>query len=384
MIAMALATSPDLLIADEPTTALDVTVQKSILELLLELRDKYELSILFITHDLHVLNQIADEIAVIYNGEIVESGSKNDIFNSPKTPYAKGLLACKPRLDQGNGPLKTIADFLNPSKDNEKHFISSKNSLKNEVLLSVNNLSISYKKWKVQNKAVNAVSFEVYKGETLGLVGESGCGKTSIGRSILQLIDFYSGSIQYRGQPLNELSTSALRSFRRKIQIVFQDPYSSLNPAKTVGSILAEPLRVHKLVDGRAEEEHRVMSLLNQVGLEKSAVNLYPHQFSGGQRQRIGIARALACEPEFIVLDESVSALDVSVQAQILNLLNSLKREHDLTYIFISHDLTVVKYMSDRVLVMSEGSIVESGFSEKIFSEPKHDYTKTLISSIPV
>lgn len=383
MIAMALATSPDLLIADEPTTALDVTVQKSILDLLLDLRKKYNLSILFITHDLMVLNQIADFIAVMYKGEIVESGTKDSILMNPLTPYAKGLIACKPKLNNQASRLLTIADFMAgiPEKSQIPTKVYKKTG--NEIILSIKDLNVSFNTNRRSVQAVNSVSFDVFKGETLGLVGESGCGKTSLGRTILQLINADSGSILYRGVALNELAPKALRKIRRKIQIVFQDPYSSLNPSKTIASILAEPMLIHHLVAGRKEANEKVAELLEQVGLPADSLNLYPHQFSGGQRQRIGIARALACKPEFIVLDESVSALDVSVQAQILNLLNDLKEEFKLTYIFISHDLTVVKYMSDRVLVMSEGKIVEAGESEKIFVNPTNDYTKKLINSIP-
>ncbi len=384
MIAMALATAPDLLIADEPTTALDVTVQKSILELLLDLKEKYKLSILFITHDLMVLKQIADEIAVMYQGEIVESGNKELVLNKPVTPYAKGLLACKPGLNDQPRRLLTISDFLDGKGVKNIPEVKNEKTTEKERIMSVKDLNVSFKSKKRYVKAVNSVSFDVYRGETLGLVGESGCGKTSLGRTILQLINAESGSIEYRGIQLNRLKAADLRALRRKIQIVFQDPYSSLNPGKTIGYILTEPMIVHKLVKGRTALEEKTYSLLEQVGLPPESINLYPHQFSGGQRQRIGIARALACEPEFIVLDESVSALDVSVQAQILNLLNDLKDNFNLTYVFISHDLTVVKYMSDRVMVMSEGRMIETGTSEQIYLNPSQEYTRKLIASIPV
>ena len=383
MIAMALSTSPDLLIADEPTTALDVTVQKNILALLSELRDTYNLGILFITHDLMVLKQIADQIAVMYGGEILETGETKKLLEDPVTPYAKGLLACRPRLDEKPERLPTVADFLEPGQKSPTIRRQKKTTGGNEVLMTVKDLEVEFKGRGRKVKAVDRVSFDVYKGETLGLVGESGCGKTTLGRTILQLINAKSGSVIFDGTPLHQMKPSQLRRTRRRIQIVFQDPYSSLNPGKTIGNILTEPMVVHQLESGRSSRETRARELLEQVGLPNESYNLYPHQFSGGQRQRIGIARALACRPDFIILDESVSALDVSVQAQILNLLNDLKSNYDLTYIFISHDLTVVKYMSDRVMVMSEGSIVESGTSEKIYLDPGESYTRKLIAAIP-
>lgn len=383
MIAMALSTNPDLLIADEPTTALDVTVQKNILDLLSDLREKYDLSILFITHDLMVLKQVADQIAVMYRGEILETGKMQQILEHPSTPYAKGLLACRPHLDEQPERLPTVADFMDPGRPEPPPRPRRNHKEPGEVLLSVRELEVNFQGRGRTVTAVDAVSFDVYKGETLGLVGESGCGKTTLGRTILQLIEADSGSVIFEGAPLNTMRKEQLRRTRRRIQIVFQDPYSSLNPGKTIGDILTEPLVVHRLASSRAEREERARTLLRQVGLTDDAYNLYPHQFSGGQRQRIGIARALACEPDFIILDESVSALDVSVQAQILNLLNDLKAEYNLTYIFISHDLTVVKYMSDRVLVMSEGRIVESGTAEKIYLDPSENYTRKLISAIP-
>jgi peptide/nickel transport system ATP-binding protein len=386
MIAMALSTSPELLIADEPTTALDVTVQKSILELLNELKDKYSLSILFITHDLLVLKQIADNIAVMYNGEIVEQGSLKEVTENPATPYTKGLMACRPGLDKQPGRLPTISDFMNAGE--KKSAVAPKTtpllSESKEIILTVKDLNVNFKSRGRSVQAVHSVTFDVYRGETLGLVGESGCGKTTLGRTILQLVNADSGSILYKSIALNRLKSVALRKIRKNIQIVFQDPYSSLNPRMTVGNIITEPMFVHQLVKGKREAEAKAHKLLEQVGLPSGTFNLYPHQFSGGQRQRIGIARALACQPEFIVLDESVSALDVSIQAQILNLLNDLKDEYNLTYIFISHDLTVVKYMSDRVLVMSEGGIIESGSADQIYKNPSHEYTRQLIRSIPL
>ncbi len=395
MIAMALATSPALLIADEPTTALDVTVQSGILRLLNDLKDRYNLGVLFITHDLLVLKQVADNMAVMYQGEILEQGKTKKILENPSTPYAKGLLACRPKLHERPLRLPTISDFMDKdrSKTADMHLrpgyihpsSSTYHSLKNEeVLLQIDNLHVHFKNQNRSVTAVDSVSSNVYEGETLGLVGESGCGKTTLGRTILQLVRSDSGSVFYRGTALDRLKPNELRKLRRRIQIVFQDPYSSLNPGKTVGNMISEPMFVHHLVTNRKQAEAAVHKLLEQVGLPAGAYNLYPHQFSGGQRQRIGIARALACRPEFMVLDESVSALDVSIQAQILNLLNDLKKEYNLTYIFISHDLTVVKYMSDRVMVMSEGRIIESGTAEQIYLQPSRAYTRKLIDSIPV
>jgi peptide/nickel transport system ATP-binding protein len=390
MIAMALSTSPALLIADEPTTALDVTVQKSILNLLNDLKERYNLGVLFITHDLLVLKQIADEVAVMYQGEIVERGKMEQVMETPSTPYAKGLLACRPGLGERPRRLPTVSDFIcteisgqlqKISKPGEKQPAARKQG---EMLLRAEDLNVNFKSRRRSVSAVDSVSFDVYEGETLGLVGESGCGKTTLGRTILQLIRSDSGSVLYRGTALNRLKPSELRKLRKNIQIVFQDPYSSLNPGKTIGNMITEPMYVHRLVKNRDQAEAAAHKLLEQVGLPADAYNLYPHQFSGGQRQRIGIARALACKPEFMVLDESVSALDVSIQAQILNLLNDLKEEYNLTYIFISHDLTVVKYMSDRVMVMSEGKIIESGTAEQIYLRPSESYTKKLIESIPL
>ncbi|MFC2129392.1 ATP-binding cassette domain-containing protein, partial [Bacteroidota bacterium] len=298
----------------------------------------------------------------------------------------KGLIACKPRLDSNPRRLPTISDYMNPEVVGEQLPKSATNHIEgNQPLLSVKDLSVSYpgKRRKESVTAVDRVSFEIHKGETLGLVGESGCGKTSLGRALLQLISEKSGTVIYKGTRINDLSEKKFRSFRRAMQIVFQDPYSSLNPRKTIGSILGEPLIIHKLVSSKKEIHAECIRLLDQVGLPASSLNMYPHQFSGGQRQRIGIARALACRPDFIVLDESVSALDVSVQAQVINLLNDLKDALDLTYLFISHDLTVVKYVSDRVIVMSAGEIVERGDAEQIYLNPASSYTRKLIDSIP-
>ena len=428
MIAQALATSPDLLIADEPTTALDVTVQKSILELLASLQQKYRLSVLFISHDLMVIKQIADRIAVMYRGEIVEENETSALLNHPGTGYTRGLLACKPTPGHKPYRLPTLQSVMQATSDkkdikapetekekppvagqvisneptnasrpeknthtaksepdqdattNHKETLHSK-----EPLLRVHDLEVVFRgrRKKQVVRAVQSVSFDVFRGETLGLVGESGCGKTTLGRAILRLVEARSGQIQYDGIPLHTLSPSGMRKVRSRIQIVFQDPYSSLNPRMTAGSIITEAMRVHHLLKGARQRRERCVELLNQVGLPSVAAEMYPHQFSGGQRQRIGIARALACEPEFMVLDESVSALDVSVQAQVLNLLNDLKEWYGLTYIFISHDLTIVRYMSDRLIIMSDGTIVEKGDAETIYTNPQSPYTQKLLDSVP-
>ena len=385
MIAMALATNPDLIIADEPTTALDVTVQKGILDLLAGLRARFNLSILLITHDLMVIKHIADEIAVMYQGKLVESGLAEQVLSSPKEQYTRGLIACKPSLDSSPYRLPTISEFIEgklpPPGELKKRVVS-----RNETpLLRIRNLNKWYSgnRGKSVVRAVQGVSFDVFRGETAGLVGESGCGKTTLGRTILRLVEANSGDIEFHGKNLRSYSGRSLREVRRKIQVVFQDPYSSLNPRITAGQIIREPMEIHLRELTSKEKRGRVTDLLEQVGLRESDSVRYPHEFSGGQRQRIGIARALAPGPEFIVLDESVSALDVSVQAQILNLLNELKERHALTYIFISHDLTVVKYMSDRILVMKDGRIVEKGNADQIYKKPGHPYTETLINSIP-
>lgn len=397
MIAMALSCNPDLLIADEPTTALDVTVQKTILELLKSIQDKYGIGILFITHDLGVIKQIADRVIVLYKGEIVEKGDVNDVFFNPQHSYTKGLLASRPPIEKRPKRLLTVSDFLS-NKNQEEILITKEQRQKNhsllysqEPLLRVNDLSVEYvvKRnlfGKITKKkiAANKVSFDVFKGETLGLVGESGCGKTTVGRAILQLIEAANGQIEFEGKLLNQMKGEELRKIRKDIQIIFQDPYSSLNPRLSIGQAIEEPLIVHDIYPNAKERKERVISLMEKVGLDASQYDRYPHQFSGGQRQRIGIARSLALEPKIIICDESVSALDVSVQAQVLNLLNDLKNDFGFTYIFISHDLSVVKYMSDRMIVMQKGNIVEQGESDSIYANPQTQYTKKLISSIPV
>ncbi len=400
MIAMAISCHPKLLIADEPTTALDVRVQKTILTILINLQKKYGMSIIFITHDLGVIAQIAQRVLVMYKGKLVEQGSMETIFNHSQLPYTQGLLKCRPRTDIRSQQLATVNDFLTLDADEiakKTQAISKESRLKRhhqlyqqEALLKVEKLTTSYVsrrnffgKATAYVQAVKDVSFEVYKGETLGLVGESGCGKTSLGRTILQMIPSTSGRVRYKGMDLSKLSTSEMRQLRSEIQIIFQDPYSSLNPRISVGDAIMEPMIVHGLLNSKKERRKKVMELLERVDMPEEAYNRYPHEFSGGQRQRIVIARSLALNPEFIVCDESVSALDVSVQAQVLNLLNELKQDYGLTYIFISHDLSVVKYMSDRILVMRNGEIVELGEADNLYYHPQQHYTQELIAAIP-
>ena len=405
MIAMALICLPDLLIADEPTTALDVTVQKTILDLLRTLQQKYHMGIIFITHDLGVIAQIADQVAVMYHGFIVEKGDANQVLHHPQHPYTKGLLACRPPLDIRPRRLLTVKDFLemengewekenSADAPNNSQFSTLNSQLnKKPVLLRVRDLEVTYPlettllgRVKKELKAVDGLSFDIYRGETVGLVGESGCGKSTLGRAILQLIHHSSGSIEYDGKSLDKLTSSEAKSLRRKMQIIFQDPYSSLNPRITIGEAIAEPLKVHKTSlssNTRLSSKEKVLSLMQQVGLEPDWYNRYPHEFSGGQRQRVCIARALILEPELVICDESVSALDVSVQAQVLNLLNDLKEQHGYTYLFITHDLSVVKFLSDRIMVMEHGRIVEQGPSDELFSHPHHPYTQRLLAAIP-
>lgn len=403
MIAMALSCNPELLIADEPTTALDVTVQKSILTLLRKLKNERQMAMIFISHDLAVISEIADDVAVMYKGKIVEKGSLEQLFNHPKHPYTIGLMACRPSPHHQLKWLPTVADFLNDTpNDAARHLLATNRFTPTEITKRRNALYLQqpllkivelntwfpnkkglFTKEKDVNKAVNGVSFEVFPGETLGLVGESGCGKTTLGRSILRLVEPTSGKIIFDGEDLTKLDDRELRKIRRNVQIIFQDPYSSLNPGKTIGSSLTEPLKVHKMFKNDQERKAHVVNLLEKVELKAEHFDRYPSEFSGGQRQRIVIARALALQPKFIICDESVSALDVSVQAQVLNLLRQLQQELGLTYIFISHDLAVVKHISDRILVMNKGKIEEYGFADEVYEHPQSAYTKKLISSIP-
>lgn len=403
MIAMALAGNPEILIADEPTTALDVTVQKTILELLHKLKEQRGMSLIFISHDLGVVSQIADRLLVMYKGEIVEQGDVTTLFNNPKHPYTKGLLACRPSVNVRLKKLPVIADFLvdttvtvetmrvrNSYQSGE--VIARQNKLYSaEPILKVKNLNTWFGQssglfsgGKTVVKAVNNVSFEVYPGETLGLVGESGCGKTTLGRSVLRLIEPTSGSIIFNGTDVRGLKGDALREIRRDMQIIFQDPYSALNPQQTIGNAILEPLKVHGLYNNNNQRRQNVMELLERVNLSPDHFNRYPHEFSGGQRQRIVIARALALQPKFIICDESVSALDVSVQAQVLNLIRELQEELGLSYIFISHDLAVIRHISDRMMVMNKGEIIESGYPDDIYLTPQNEYTRNLIDAIPV
>ena len=434
MIAMALSCNPKLLIADEPTTALDVTIQAQILDLIRKLRDERAMSILFITHDLGVIAEIADDVAVMFRGKLVEYASIADIFQKPQHAYTKGLLACRPHLDTTWKRLPTVADFMDVREDatgnveiietpvdearmqelvskgrgrllhpkteleqighpwNEGRHASDTTAVpeKQSPLLKIEDLHVYFpirtgvfSRTVGHVRAVDGISFNVYKGQTLGLVGESGCGKTTTGRAILRLIPITDGRVIFEGQDLAALPRRELRRLRRRMQIIFQDPYSSLNPRMTVESMLTEAMKVHRLGSSRQHRRERAAGLLEEVGLETGHLSRYPHEFSGGQRQRICIARALAVEPDFIICDESVSALDVSVQAQVLNLLKDLQEERELTYIFISHDLSVVQFMADMMAVMNDGKIVEFGPSESIYANPKDEYTKGLLTAIP-
>ncbi|WP_299484707.1 ABC transporter ATP-binding protein [Acaryochloris sp. IP29b_bin.137] len=422
MIAMAIASNPAILIADEPTTALDVTVQATILDLLRELRDRRQMSIIFVTHDLGIVAELADTVAVMYQGQVVETGTAQEIFENPQHPYTRGLLACRPRPDQRLKRLPTVADFMasEPSETQDLDPVTdppitdaplspaqpemSESDMQDRLetltqqppLLRVQNLQVFFPVKGMFGKtvryvtAVNNVSFDVYPGETLGLVGESGCGKTTLGRTLVRLIKPTSGNILYNGRDITQLRGRHLRKLRQNLQIIFQDPYSSLDPRMNVGTAIMEPMRIAGGITDRIAAEQggntprdRAAYLLERVGLTPNDMSRYPHEFSGGQRQRICIARALALNPKFIICDESVSALDVSVQAQVLNLLKELQREFDLTYIFISHDLSVVKFMSDRIMVMNRGKLEEIGAADQIYCHPQAEYTRKLIASIP-
>jgi len=394
MIAMAIACKPKILIADEPTTALDVTVQKEILSLLKEIQKETKMSILFISHDLSLVSELADRVIVMYKGEIVEQGITTSIFNKPEHSYTKALINARPSTDYRLKKLPTISDFMEGNLD--KTIISEDDRIAHhkklygqEPLLEVIDVEKVYLSKKglfsknIEFKAVDGVSFKVYPGETIGLVGESGCGKSTLGNAILQLDKATSGIIRYKGQNITNLSKAEFRELRKDIQIIFQDPFASLNPRMTVGNAIMEPMKVHKIGNSFEDRKERVLDILTKVGLETSSFYKYPHEFSGGQRQRIGIARTIALQPQLIVCDESVSALDISVQAQVLNLLNELKSQFGFTYIFISHDLAVVKYMADQLLVMNKGKIEEIGDADKIYTSPEKEYTKKLIHAIP-
>lgn len=394
MIAMAIACKPDILIADEPTTALDVTVQKEIIHLLKELQEETKMSIIFITHDLALISEIADRVLVMYQGKIVEQGTIESIFNNPQDDYTKALINSRPSLDERLKVLPTIQDFLKgtPASEivtSEERQKAHKKLYGKPPLLEVIDIEkeyISKSGWfsKPQAfKAVDGVSFKLFEGETLGLVGESGCGKSTLGNAILQLDKATSGAIMYKGIDITKLSANQVRALRKDIQIIFQDPFASLNPRIPVGKAILEPMEVHQLYNSNKERKAKVLELLERVGLPEDYFNRYPHEFSGGQRQRIGIARTIALQPKLIVCDESVSALDISVQAQVLNLLNELKADFGFTYIFISHDLAVVKYMADQLLVMNQGKIEELDDADVIYANPKKAYTKMLIDAIP-
>lgn len=394
MIAMALACNPKILIADEPTTALDVTVQNEIILLLKNIQKETGMSILFISHDLTLVSEIANRILVMYQGEIVEQGSVENIFHHPKELYTRALLEVRPKTNIRLKRLPTIADFKNNTLSKEVVTDSDRNSRHQKIyaqppLLEVIDLDKTYVSKtslfgkSTSFKAVDGVSFKVYAGETLGLVGESGCGKSTLGNAITRLEPATSGKILYRGQDLTKLSEGDMRKLRKEIQIIFQDPYASLNPRIRVGEAIMEPMKVHGLFASDADRKQKTIEILGKVGLDETYFNRYPHEFSGGQRQRIGIARAIALLPKLIICDESVSALDISVQAQVLNLLNNLKDDFGFTYIFISHDLAVVKYMSDQLMVMNAGKIEEIGDADAIYTHPKKAYTQRLIAAIP-
>ena len=401
MIAMAICCNPDIVIADEPTTALDVTVQKTILELLRNLQAKYNISILFITHDLGVVAAIAHTAIVMYKGKKVEEAPVANLFKNPQHPYTQGLLACRVPLHMRYDTLPTVSSFMasqeanHPPQPKPRIIVASewkdksKTLYQQDALLKIYDLYKSYPLPKKFGKkrhyfhALDQINFELYEGETLGLVGESGCGKTTLGRSILRLTDIDKGKIIYQGKDIAQLAPSQMRPLRKDMQIIFQDPYSSLNPRYTVGMAIMEPMKLHGILHSDSERKSYVMDLLRKVHLEEKHFYAYPHEFSGGQRQRICIARALALQPKIIVCDESVSALDVSVQAQVLNLLNALKAEFNITYIFISHDLSVVKFMSDRIIVMKNGKIQEMNLADEVYEHPQSEYTKHLIQAIP-
>ncbi|MFC2127955.1 ABC transporter ATP-binding protein, partial [Bacteroidota bacterium] len=395
MIAMAIACKPKILIADEPTTALDVTVQKEIIKLLKELQQETGMSILFISHDLSLVSEICNRVVVMYKGNIIEQGDAIELFHNPKENYTKALIKSKPSQTERLKKLPSVKDFIENTFESEiytkkERALFHKKIYNKQPLLEIDQLKKYYfgnKAWWFQKntpvKAVDAISFKLYEGETLGLVGESGCGKSTLGRTIVHLEKATSGTIFYQGKDLTKLSSAEIKTLRKDIQIIFQDPFSSLNPRIVVGEAILEPMKVHKLYNNDQERKEKVFEILEKVGLNKEHYYRYPHEFSGGQRQRIGIARTIGLQPKLIICDESVSALDVSVQAQVLNLLNELKADFGFTYIFISHDLAVVKYMSDQLVVMNQGKIEEIGDADIIYEHPTSAYTKKLIDSIP-
>jgi peptide/nickel transport system ATP-binding protein len=387
MIAMAIACEPKLLIADEPTTALDVTIQKQILDLIANLQEKHHMSVLFITHDLGVVGDIADYVVVMQNGEIQEQGSVRQIFERPQHPYTKALLACRPRLDRRPKRLPVIDDFMKGDGPHLEERLRGTDPT-DPIILEVKGLNKTFflKEGLFGKRAVPAVkdvSFRLPKGKTLGLVGESGSGKTTVGLTLMRLHDATSGEVLFEGKDLLKMTEREMMAYRRRIQIIFQNPYASLNPRFTVGQILVEPMKIHGIGKDQAERVDMAFQLLKRVGLAEQTFYKYPHEFSGGQRQRIAIARCLTMKPDVLICDESVSALDVSVQAQVLNLLQDLQDEYRMSYIFISHDLAVVKYISDEIMVMNEGRIVEVADSDEIYRAPREEYTRKLLSSIP-
>jgi len=386
MIAMAIACEPKLLIADEPTTALDVTVQRQIMDLLARLQERQKMSVLFISHDLGLVGEISDQVVVMRSGEVREAGDVARIFNAPTNAYTKALLACRPRLDSRPRRLAVIDDIVNnrPLITEQRHCTPASGA----ALVEVKGLCKDYplKTGLFKRSVFSAVKradFTLHKGRTLGVVGESGSGKTTVGMMLTRLTDATAGSILFEGKDLAQLSAAEMRAYRSRIQIIFQNPYASLNPRFTVGQILMEPMRIHRIGKDDDERARLALAMIEKVGLTREAFGKYPHEFSGGQRQRIAIARCLTMKPEIIVCDESVSALDVSVQATVLNLLLDLQEEFGLTYVFISHDLAVVKYMADEILVMNQGEIVERGNADDIYTRPQHEYTKRLLGSIP-
>ena len=390
MIAMAIACEPKLLIADEPTTALDVTIQKQIIDLLNDLQKKHQMSVLFITHDLALVGEIADAVIVMRNGEIREQGPIRQIFDAPQDPYTKALLRCRPSIDSRPMRLPVIADYL--EGDGEPVGLTEQRPRgldgSEQIVLDVRNLGKSFYSraglfGRTEFKAVSDVSFKLARGKTLGVVGESGSGKTTVGLTLLRLHQATTGQALFDGKDILSMSNTDFMAYKRRIQIIFQNPYASLNPRFTIGQILLEPMRIHAIGSNDNERADRALKLLKKVGLPETAFHRYPHEFSGGQRQRIAIARCLTMQPDVLVCDESVSALDVSVQAQVLNLLQDLQDEFGLSYIFISHDLAVVKYIADEVMVMHQGRVVEMANSDVLYRNPQHAYTRTLLGAIP-